>query len=308
MALRSDRLGRVLVTGASGFTGRYLTQALAEAGYRVIAWGCTSDHEVDINQRDQVLDALMQSPPDYVIHLAAVAFVDHDDVDELYRVNVLGTRNLLEGLAALPERPLHTLLVSSANVYGNVEGSIDEGLPLAPQNDYAVSKVAMEYMARIWTQKLPITFVRPFNYTGVGQNEKYLLPKIVGHFRRREPAIELGNLDVVRDFNDVRNVVEAYVALLSSVGQGDVFNVCSGVETSLADVIEMMECISGHKLDVRINPKFVRANDVRRLVGDGSRLKELVGTVAARPLESTLRWMFEMTGEDEMTRNDRRGS
>ena len=292
MASRSDRGERVLVTGAAGFTGRYACQALREAGYDVFGWGRGEGADVDLTRREDVVAAVAAARPSRVLHLAAIAFVADDDVEAIYRVNVVGTRNLLLALAALPERPANVLLASSANVYGNVEGRVDESFPLAPQNDYAVSKVAMEYMARLWAGSLPITFVRPFNYTGIGQDEKYLLPKIVAHFRRRAEFIELGNTDVVRDFNDVRNVVRAYVALLSGPGTGDVFNVCSGREASLAEVIAMLEDISGHRLQVRVNPQFVRANDVRRLVGDPQRLEAAIGSVATRPLEETLAWMY----------------
>lgn len=290
---------RVLVTGASGFTGRYACAALEDAGYRVVGWGKGLDADVDLTQKQQVLEAALMAQPHYVLHLAAKAFVAHDDVDEIYNINVLGTRNLLSALATLAHRPKHTVLASSANVYGNVEGNVDESFAVNPQNDYAVSKLSMEYMAKLWGGQLAMTIVRPFNYTGRGQDEKYLLPKIVSHFQRRSDFIELGNLDVIRDFNDVRNVVDTYVALLPMVGNGDVFNVCSGVETSLNDVVLTLESLSGHSLDVRVNPSFIRPNDVRRLVGDGGKLKKVIGAIAARPLKETLRWMLEAPNGDQ---------
>jgi nucleoside-diphosphate-sugar epimerase len=206
----------------------------------------------------------------------------------------MGTRNLLEALATAPKKPAAVLLASSANIYGNADaGVIGEDVPAAPANDYAVSKLAMEYMARLWMDRLPLIVVRPFNYTGVGQAENFLLPKIVAHFRRREPRIELGNLHVWRDFSDVRMVVKSYRRLLAAAPAGEVFNICSGRSHSLESVLDMMSGIAGYRIDVHVNPAFVRANEVVRLTGDNTRLQRVAGTIAPPPLEHTLRWMYE---------------
>lgn len=287
----SDPDTRVLVTGAAGFTGRYVCSELERRGLACVGWG-TGRRQVDLTDRAAVHLAVSEARPDYVIHLAAVSFVAHEDVEAIYRTNVLGTRHLLEGLSLLPDRPRHIILASSASVYGNVEGRVDESARPAPANDYAVSKLAMEYVASLWTE-LPITIVRPFNYTGIGQDERFLIPKIVAHFRRRAGEIELGNIDVTRDFNDVRNVAEIYADLLLRPGGAACLNICSGTENSLSDVIEILAGISGHSMQVKVNPKFVRPNDVRRLVGDPSRMLEAAGARRMRPLASTLRWMYE---------------
>ena len=202
---------RALVTGIDGFTGRYLEAELLAAGYRV--FGTVRDgeaagedlHAVDLCDRLRLMEVVADVRPDVVAHLAAISFVAHGDAESIYRVNVVGTRNLLEALSALDERPAAVLLASSANVYGNAPFEvIDESVPPAPANDYAVSKLAMEYLARLWMDRLPIMMTRPFNYTGVGQAPNFLVPKIVSHFQARRPLIELGNTDVARDFSDVR--------------------------------------------------------------------------------------------------------
>lgn len=288
-----------LVTGASGFTGRYVCEALAAAGYRVRKWGRTPGESREFSDDIDLLDSKAVEAdvravlPSIVVHLAAISFVAHGDVDEIYRVNVVGTRNLLAALASQQSRPSRVILASSANIYGNAGGVIDELQTPAPQNDYAVSKLAMEYMAKLWFETLPITIVRPFNYSGVGQSEKFLLPKIVSHFKCREPVLELGNLDVSRDFYDVRCVAEAYKRLAMSEPTSPVINVCSGQEHSLRMVLELMTKISGHHLEVRVNPDFVRANEVKRLKGDNRRLLAEVGALPAISLEDTLRWMYE---------------
>jgi nucleoside-diphosphate-sugar epimerase len=288
---------RALLTGARGFTGQYMARALAAAGYAVYgtdlpAGGATQP--VDLLDRAAVAALVQHVQPDVVVHLAAIAFVAHADTEQLYRVNVVGTRNLLEALAGLARRPRAVLLASSANVYGNtLADPIDERVPPAPANDYAVSKLAMEHMARLWSDRLPLIVARPFNYTGVGQDELFLLPKIVAHFRRGAPHIELGNLQVVRDFSDVRNTVASYMGLLAAAPAGQTFNVCSGVGHALGEVLDMMAGIAGYRIGVRVNPTLVRANEVARLVGDDRKLRGLIGAAAPLPLADTLRWMYQ---------------
>ena len=220
---------RVLVTGALGFTGRYMVNELLAHGWEVWAMhprplavsSSTPSNtmlwhvQADLLEATALSNTLSHIQPHAVVHLAAVAFVAHGNAEDFYRTNLIGTRHLLAALANLPVPPRHILLASSANVYGiTTEGKLNEDTALNPANDYAVSKVAMEMMASLWQHQLPITITRPFNYTGVGQSADFLLPKIVGHFRRRAERIELGNLDVWRDFSDVRAVADAYSRLL----------------------------------------------------------------------------------------------
>jgi len=240
------------------------------------------------------LNALVSKiQPQAVAHLAGIAFVAHGDVQAIYATNVVGTRNLLVALAALALPPASILLASSANVYGNSGGgALDEQTPPAPTNDYAVSKLAMEYMAKTWMDKLPITLARPFNYTGVWQSPEFLLPKIVNHFRHRAPVLELGNLDVERDISDVRMVVDAYTRLLEQPQPGQTFNVCSGQGYALRDILALASSLTGHQPEVRVNPAFVRANEVKRLVGRKAALEAAIGPVHPIALADTLRWML----------------
>ncbi|WP_313177070.1 GDP-mannose 4,6-dehydratase [Massilia sp.] len=289
---------RALVTGLRGFTGAYVARELESAGYRVFGTSTPGDapepgvFPVDLCDRVALAAMVEEIQPDVVVHLAGIAFVGHGDAEQIYRVNVVGTRNLLEALAALRNRPSAVLLASSANIYGNASVSfIDEQVAPAPANDYAVSKLAMEYMARLWMDRLPIVIARPFNYTGRGQGENFLLPKIVSHFRRKAPAIELGNLAIARDFSDVRMVAWSYRRLLAAAPAGEAFNICSGRSHSLAGVIDMMSEIAGYRIEVRVNPAFVRANDVLTLTGDNAKLASVAGAIPTRPLSETLRWM-----------------
>jgi nucleoside-diphosphate-sugar epimerase len=186
------------------------------------------------------------------------------------------------------------LFASSANVYGNQEGILSEDNPLQPANDYGISKAAMEFVAKLYLDRLPIIIARPFNYTGVGQTTDFVLPKIVHHARTRSPVIELGNIDVERDFSDVRAVADAYVRLLDCPAAiGGTFNVCSGRHHSLREVIALVEEISNQPMKVEVNPAFVRRNEVQRLYGDNSRLSQTIGALNMPPLSETLQWMLE---------------
>jgi GDP-6-deoxy-D-talose 4-dehydrogenase len=298
-------MNRVLITGADGFTGRYLAQVMQQAGYEVHGLvraipavpvaGTSQLHVADLADMAGLAAVVRDVQPVKIAHLAAIAFVAHGDVDAIYRTNVVGTRNLLEAAAQNRGALDCVLLASSANVYGNfVGGVLDESTAPAPANDYAVSKLAMEYVARLYADRLPLVVVRPFNYTGVGQSDSFLIPKIVSHVRRRAPMIELGNLDVARDFSDVRNVVQLYKRLLgNSAAVGQTFNVCSGQAWSLNDVISLVKDISGHDFEVRVNPAFVRQNEVKTLVGSRTKLNAAVGEMPEIALRDTLRWMLE---------------
>lgn len=291
----------VLITGINGFTGHYLAKELCASGYNVVGLSSTKvekgvssvNYLCNILDRKKLLDIFTQVKPDIVVHLAAIAFVAHDDVDAIYRTNVVGTHNLLEAIIKSCHIPRSILLASSANIYGNaLVDPIDEMVSAAPANDYAVSKLSMEYMARLWGDQLPITVVRPFNYTGVGQSLNFLIPKIVHHFKRCAPILELGNLDIVRDFSDVRSVVQRYRLLIESKTEGEVFNICSGQGHSLLDILQMMCEISGHNPEIKVNPTFVRANEVHRLIGSSEKLEGVIGKVPVIPLKNTLQWMF----------------
>lgn len=304
---RSDNHDRrALITGVAGFTGRYMAARLRADGFRIHgtvqgsadldAASSSADeiHAVDLREPHAVAEAIDKIRPDVVVHLAGIANVAHDDIANIWLVNVVGTRNLLAALTKLDTPPRAVLLASSANVYGNAtEGVIDENVPPQPANDYAASKLAMEFAARTFSARLALIYARPFNYTGVGQSTDFLLPKIVDHYARGAKTISLGNTDVSRDFSDVRFVVDAYARLLDAVPNGETFNVCSGVGHTLGDVLDTLARIAGYAIDVKVDPRFVRANEVRTLTGSNAKLRGAIGDLDPIPLEDTLRWMYE---------------
>ncbi len=275
-----------------------MARELEALGYEVVGLdqrhaSRPGEHIVDLRNGPRLAQIVAAIQPSVVVHLAAIAFVAHGDVSDLYTSNIVGSRNLLAALAVCNTPAEKVLLASSANVYGNAAVStLDEGCAAQPENDYAVSKYAMELLARQWREALPIVIARPFNYTGVGQSPNFLLPKLVDHFARRLPRVELGNIDVYRDFNDVRMVASAYARLLEHGIPGEAYNVCSGQAYSIKDVLAMLADLAGYSIEVDVNPAFVRANEVRRLVGCNRKLAAAIGELKLIPLAETLRWMY----------------
>lgn len=282
---------KILLTGANGFTGRLFTEQATAAGHEV------APLRADLTDRKALLQQVLASVPDAVVHLAAISFVGHADENAFYAVNVIGTTNLLATLSKLPKPPRRVLLASSANIYGNSKHSpIAETQESAPISHYAASKLAMEHMSRAYGDRLPIVITRPFNYTGPGQDANFVIPKLVDHFARRAPTIALGNIEVEREFNDVQMVCSAYLQLLQHGEPGETYNVCSGQPYALQYVIDTLTRITGHQIQVEVNPAFVRANEVHRLCGSPAKLQALLArhgcTLDNLPLEDTLRRML----------------
>ena len=291
----------ILVTGASGFTGGHFIPAAIARGFRCVAL-CHHEREhvpaaeacftADICDRQAVVDAVAAAAPDIVVHLSAISFVAHDNSSEIYRVNLLGTLNLLDAVAALSTPVQRILLASSANIYGRAEQlPITEDCPPQPVNHYAASKLAME-QAALQYRDLPVVMTRPFNYTGRGQDEKFLVPKIVAAFRRGERSIALGNLDVARDFTDVRDLVSAYLGLLQASPGESVYNVCSGTATSLMEIVEHLNEIAGYRMAVETHADFVRADEIKVSYGSDQRLRAAIGDYRRHHLRQTLEWMY----------------
>lgn len=276
---------KVLITGIDGFTGRHLKNSLE--GYDCI--GLKSDLLDTIALESEILNV----KPNYVVHLAAIAFAGDLNVPKIYNVNVVGTLNLLAALSKMEVPPKKVVLASSGSVYGNaVSGSIDENTTAKPVNHYGCSKLSMEHMSRLYGDRYPIIITRPFNYTGRGHSENFLIPKIVKAYKSSDSTIELGNLDVFREFNDVRDVCSIYRLLLELDSKSLTVNICSGKSISLLEVIELMDSIVGVKMNIKINPLYVRENEIKNLSGNTFKMKSLTSYDFKYSFEETLRWMM----------------
>lgn len=282
---------KLLLTGAEGFTGRPFARQAAAEGYEVVGL------RADLTDREALAREVREVAPEAVVHLAGIAFVGHAHEEAFYAVNVVGTTNLLDALLQLPRPPRRVLISSSANIYGNSECSpLVETQPPSPVNHYAMSKLAMEYMARSYADRLDVVITRPFNYTGPGQDENFVIPKLAKHFAAKEEVIALGNIDVEREFNDIRMVCDAYLHLLRWGEPGEIYNVCSNRPFTLQHVIDTFVRLTGHAMRIECDPRFVRANEVHRLCGSSEKLNQLLAAHGAKlrvpSLEDTLGQML----------------
>ena len=292
---------RVLLTGAGGFTGKYVIESLRSRGHSVhgvesgaaAPSGCSSSRIDILGEAAKLEELIAEFAPTHVLHLAALSHVTDAQPAAHYAVNTIGTENLLRAVRNRAPRVRRVVLASSANLYGNATVSpIGEDAPVQPMNHYGVSKWAMEQLALRWFADLPVLIARPFNYTGVGQSPAFVVPKIVGHFVRREPVLRLGNIDVSRDISDVRAVAEAYARLLECDSGERIVNICSGRAVSLRSIIAALETVSGHRLELQVDPALVRANEIRELTGDARRLQAMVGPLEFPAMATTLEWMY----------------
>ena len=239
--MKLDLPSKVLITGIDGFTGPYLSKSLNKKG--IASFGLSSD----LRDIDSLTNEIKKIEPDAVIHLAGISTPNPKDykLQPLYEVNVLGTINLLQSLTSLRSIPNKIILASSAYVYGNQSNSpLKEDFDPNPNNHYGCSKLSMEFLAKNYFNKLPIIITRPFNYIGLGQDGNFLIPKIISAFKSERQIIELGNLSVQREFNDVRDISEIYIKLLSSSAESETVNLCSQRAITPENIIESMNKIS----------------------------------------------------------------
>lgn len=298
MAVPSE-VRRVFITGINGFTGFHLENELRSVGFQVYG-SCFSkplyEHHFQCNILDkaQLSEALLRVRPHYVVHLAAISFVHSKNVVGIYETNILGTLNLLDALDDLKLNVTKILVASSAAVYGNIGSELSEEMTPKPVNHYGNSKLAMEHLVANYFDRFNILIPRPFNYTGIGQEDHFLIPKIVKHFREKSETISLGNLHTFREYNNVRFLTEIYRDLLLSDCASTVVNVASGITYSIHDILNLMEKISGHSVKIVVNPEFVRKNEINELKGSTKKLRAILHRdLNSVPIEETLNELYK---------------
>lgn len=294
---------RVLVTGADGFVGVHLCNHLRAQGDDVLPYGgpaATGDSAkaIDIRSEADVVRMIVDTQPEGVIHLAGWSSVgsSYAEPSQCFEVNALGTVRVLEALRKhCPKARL--LLVSSGEVYGEAPdgGACSEAHQVAPKSPYAVSKLAAELVARQFFSSYgtDVVTARSFNHVGPGQDERFVIPALAHQLRavaegKASPRIMVGNLDPIRDFSNVLDVVEAYRILLTSGISGDVYNVCSGRGQSIRDVVSELARTAGLEIELIVDPERVRASDIERLVGDPQKIGRLGWRAHRSPLQGIL--------------------
>ncbi|MBK7947495.1 MAG: GDP-mannose 4,6-dehydratase [Deltaproteobacteria bacterium] len=287
---------RVMVTGASGFVGRRLLPALAAAGFDPVG----TDREVDVTDAEALARTIAAIRPEAVVHLAALSSVAESfrDPETCYRVNFLGSRALLAGVARQAPRA-RVVLVGSADAYAPTApqaAPLDEATPLRPRSPYARTKAAAELLGRrAAKQGLDVVCVRAFNHTGPGQSDQFVVSSFARQLAaiaggRAAPRLRVGNLDSVRDFLHVDDVVDAYRRLLDPAVPADVYNVAGSVGIPIRDVLAALIRIAGVVPEVEVDPARHRPTDW--LVGDATRLRRATGWQPRIAVETLLREVY----------------
>ncbi|MBX9706395.1 MAG: GDP-mannose 4,6-dehydratase [Caulobacteraceae bacterium] len=299
---------RVLVTGASGFVGRRLMPRLADDGHEAI--GLTGPEaepgplRVDLTDRAATQAAFAHLRPDVVVHLAAMSSVGvgSSQPDEVWRANFDGARSVALACRAL-EQDVRLIFASSGEVYGRRfnEGPCDEAAPIAPMSAYARSKAASEFeLEDIARCGLTVTALRLFNHTGPGQDQRFVAPSFAAQIAAAAKAgggqIRVGNLDAMRDFSDVDDVIGAYVAVISDVERPaapfEVFNVGSGRARAVRELLDALIAISAANVEVVSDPDRMRPSDIARAEGRFEKIAARHGWRATTPLETTLASLY----------------
>jgi nucleoside-diphosphate-sugar epimerase len=288
---------RILITGASGFVGRHLTARLAVVSHDASVF----TPSLDVRNREMVTATVQQTSPDVCIHLAAVSTVRgaEQDEEQAWQVNLHGTLNVAR--AILHHTPnCQMLYISSADAYGDsfrAGVSLTENAPLAPMNTYAATKAAADLaLGSMVEQGLRCVRLRPFNHTGPGQSEQFVVAAFARQVARiaaglQPPVLNVGNIDARRDFLDVRDVCAAYLACIDNPGAlppGAILNLASGTARRVGDILSELQTIAGTTAEVRIDPARVRKRDVTSACGDATLAREALGWTPVIPWEQTL--------------------
>ena len=307
---------RVLITGIAGFVGTHLVDFLQRQDPAPDVFGLTKPKgtlpelpptvtliEADLEDAASVERAVESIAPDRIVHLAAQSSpqLSWADPAGTFRTNVLGLLHVLEAVRKRGLAP-RTLVVGSAEEYGLADARdlpLREDAPLRPQSPYASSKVAQGYLALQYTlaYRLPIVRTRTFHHTGSRRGEAFAESSFARQLAEiemglRPPLVNVGNLDAVRDFTDVRDVLRAYWLLLDRGVPSD-YNVCSGRGVRIRDLLDLLIRLSGIDVEVRVDPQKVRRAEIPEVVGDPSRIRDATGWQAEVALERTMRFLLD---------------
>lgn len=295
---------RVLITGASGFIGQFvLKEMLKNEDIDFFAIDTRKIPNISIEKqelislldKEKLMEIIKRYKPNVIIHLAAIALVTHDNVGEIYNVNVQGTENLLEVTQEYCDKGTRVILASTAGVYGNQKvEKYKEDLPYNPANNYSYSKMITEYLGKRYKDDLEIVTIRPFNIIGVGQSENFLIPKLVEHFANRKEKLSVGNISSFRDYVDVEYCAEVIMELvLREKIDFDILNICSGIPTSGEMILQLLQEMTSFKPEIEISKNFVRKNEVWRMIGDTTRLSEFMNGKKSQSVKDILLKMLD---------------
>jgi len=312
-------LGRkIFITGAAGFAGHYLIDLLREMEPDCLISGiCFPEHpgrcdvqdgvelsHLDIRSEKSVSDCIKQVQPDWIFHLAAISNVGYSWTNrkETLEVNLMGTFNLFEAVRKyFPQS--RVLFVSSCDVYGvlsPVKNALREDNDTPVISPYAFSKKSGELLSQLYSniEGLDIVISRSFPHTGPGQSTDFVFSDWAFQIAQIEkgsidPVLKVGNLDIRRDYSDVRDVVKAYVLLLERGKKGEIYNVCSGKADSLKDNLDFLLSLSSKQIRVEVDPQKLRKADIPLVLGDSQKIHQATGWKPDIPLNQTLKDLLD---------------
>lgn len=318
---------KVLITGADGFVGRHLASFLADKeGAEVLGldldqpkfvqpWDRCDYGLCDVQDRDKVFSYIEGFSPDYVFHMAAQSSVRYswEEPQLTYDIALKGQANVLDALRAV-ELDAVVHIACSAEEYGRVKEEdlpIKEDHPLRPASPYALSKVMQDYHAVFCHQAYGTRVIRTraFNMTGPGQAPQFVVSDFARQIAEieageREAVIRVGNLEARRDFADVRDLVGAYWLLVRNGVPGEVYNVCSGCDHSIREILDMLLSHSKVPIRVEVDPTRMRKADIPVLKGDNTKMRELVDWAPVCALNRTLEDVLEWWREEIRSRKE----
>jgi GDP-4-dehydro-6-deoxy-D-mannose reductase len=304
---------RILVTGCDGFVGAIAARTFVEQGLHVLGADIGNAPkrfrgqeytQADLAQLDQVKRLVTKGKPDAIVHLAAQSSAGRSFTEphDTIRNNVLATLNLLEAIRGAGH-PIRMLAVGSADEYGPVDPShlpLVEARPPHPANPYALSKSIQTQLCSTFhaLYGVDVVVTRSFNHTGPGQTDTFVLPSFARQIveikcKLRDPVMEVGNIEIKRDFLDVRDVIRAYRALLDSGKPGEIYNVCSGKSYSLKELLHKLGAIAGVRVEIQVREDRIRPLDTQELRGNKLKITRDTGWSPSIPIDETLRSLLD---------------
>jgi GDP-4-dehydro-6-deoxy-D-mannose reductase len=302
---------RILITGGTGFVGTHLIRFLKSTEARLFVVShreadptAAASREpgaeyckADIRNEEEIRSLVCAVNPNQIYHLASISSVPESwrDPRNTFEVNVIGSYNLFQAAMRL-DSPPRILNVSTSQVYAQSATALTENSPLHPDNPYAATK-AMSELLQVQFYKLGIGGIvtaRAFNHSGPGQLPAFVLSSFAKQLAEMErglcpPVLKVGNIQVIRDFMDVRDVVKAYCGLLQKGVIGEIYNVCSGRGYVLADLVNELMKICAVPVKIEIDPSRFRPSELPTIVGDASRLRGATGWKPQIPMQDTLK-------------------
>jgi len=281
---------RCLVIGAGGFLGSSLRRDLkSDHALELVAF---DSNGIDLRKPLQVKEALASINPDIIINVGGISSPASDDVFNLYQVNAFGHLHLLQAASVLERKP-KVILASSAQLYGpDLVTKAEEQAALNPVSHYGLSKMLAEKYCELFADGVQTVTARIYNAIGRGQSSNFLLPKVVAAFKRRAPTLEVGSLNVERDYVDTRDLTAMWRLVALSDKSPTVVNFSNGEAVSLQHILFRLEEITGHHLELLSKSSNFRKNDIPYQCGDNSAIRNL-GYVRRYSLDETLTWMLD---------------